>query len=170
MDLTKILQNAPEGFKLYSTIHGEVELAHVDNYKDDNDYPIITYKNGRAQSFTKDGRLHHYYDGECILFPQKDQRDWNKFTAPWYNEDKKDVKDRFDPKTLNHYDKIIVRDIFTNSSRWVCSLFSHYDERSSYPCRCVGAPFSVCIPYNDDTKHLVGTTEEAPEYYRYWED
>lgn len=27
-----------------------------------------------------------------------------------------------------------------------------------------------CIPYNDDTKHLVGTKEEAPEYYRYWED
>lgn len=27
-----------------------------------------------------------------------------------------------------------------------------------------------CIPYNDDTKHLVGTTDEAPEFYRYWED
>ena len=27
-----------------------------------------------------------------------------------------------------------------------------------------------CVPYNDDTKHLVGTTDEAPEYYRYWED
>ena len=27
-----------------------------------------------------------------------------------------------------------------------------------------------CIPYNDETKHLVGTTEEAPEFYRYWED
>lgn len=26
------------------------------------------------------------------------------------------------------------------------------------------------IPYNDDTKHLIGTTEEAPEYYRYCED
>ena len=22
----------------------------------------------------------------------------------------------------------------------------------------------------DDTKYLVGTTDEAPEYYRYWED
>ena len=26
------------------------------------------------------------------------------------------------------------------------------------------------IPYNDDTKNLVGTNEEAPEFYRYWED
>ena len=23
---------------------------------------------------------------------------------------------------------------------------------------------------NYDTKHLVGTVEEAPEFYRYWED
>ena len=30
--------------------------------------------------------------------------------------------------------------------------------------------YKYCVPYNDDTKHLVGTTEEAPEYYRYWED
>ena len=28
----------------------------------------------------------------------------------------------------------------------------------------------MVIPYNDDTKHLIGTTENAPFYYRYWED
>ena len=28
----------------------------------------------------------------------------------------------------------------------------------------------MAIPYNDETKHLVGMTEEAPEYYIYWED
>lgn len=27
-----------------------------------------------------------------------------------------------------------------------------------------------CFPYNDDTKHLVGTTDETSDYYRYWED
>ena len=30
--------------------------------------------------------------------------------------------------------------------------------------------FNMVIPYNDETKHLIGTTEEAPEYYRYWEN
>lgn len=30
--------------------------------------------------------------------------------------------------------------------------------------------YLMIIPYNDDTKHLVGTSLEAPEYYRYWED
>ena len=26
----------------------------------------------------------------------------------------------------------------------------------------------MAIPYNEDTKHLVWTNEEAPEFYRYW--
>lgn len=26
------------------------------------------------------------------------------------------------------------------------------------------------ISYNGNTKYLVGTAYEAPEYYRYWED
>ena len=29
---------------------------------------------------------------------------------------------------------------------------------------------AYCIPFNDDTKHLLDTNEEAPEFYRYWED
>lgn len=26
--------------------------------------------------------------------------------------------------------------------------------------------YPYCIPYNDETKHLVGTAEEEPEYYK----
>ena len=170
MDLTKILQNAPKGFKLYSTIYGDIEFDHIDK---SSSYPIILRCcNNLYQNVTKHGKhIIEYEDkAECILFPSKDQRDWNKFTAPWYNEDKKDVKDRFDPKTLKPFDKVLARDIFIDSSSWICSLFSHYDESEVYPCRCVGVPFDVCIPYNDDTKHLIGTTDEAPEYYKYWEN
>ena len=49
-------------------------------------------------------------------------------------------------------------------------IFSHYVEGDMYPYKCVGNNYKLCIPYNDDTKHLVGTTNEAPEFYRYWED
>ena len=34
---------------------------------------------------------------------------------------------------------------------------------------CLGGIKSAVIPY-DDTEHLVGTTEGAPNFYRYWED
>ena len=26
------------------------------------------------------------------------------------------------------------------------------------------------IPYNEETAHIFGTSDDAPEYYRYWED
>ena len=81
-----------------------------------------------------------------------------------------DKKQRFDPKTLQPFDKVLARD--TENSTWRGTLFSHYnkDDGVSYPCVTVGEVFSVCIPYNDETKHLLGTSDEAPEYYRYWED
>ena len=31
---------------------------------------------------------------------------------------------------------------------------------------CTGSRWHFCIPYNNDTNHLVGTTMPAPEYYR----
>lgn len=78
-------------------------------------------------------------------------------------------KERFDPKTLHPYDRVLVRD--GSEYNWMCSLFSCMQIGKEH-CKywTVSACFEYCIPYNDDTKHLVGTYEEAPEYYRYWED
>ena len=35
---------------------------------------------------------------------------------------------------------------------------------------CLGGIKSAVIPYNYDTKHLVGTTDDVPDFYKYWED
>ena len=53
---------------------------------------------------------------------------------------------------------------------WICDIFSHITEKERYQYICVGNGYNCCIPYNDDTKHLVGATDEAPEFYKYWED
>lgn len=74
-------------------------------------------------------------------------------------------KEKFDPKTLHHYDRVVVRD--RDIEHWRCSIFSHIVNDEYL---CIGSCYKCCIPYNDETKHLVGTNEEAPEYYRYWED
>lgn len=79
------------------------------------------------------------------------------------------VKPKFDPKTLQPFDRVLVRDNNDNSESWRCDLFSH-STTGCFKFICVGNGYHYCIPYNDDTKHLVGTTEEAPEYYRYWEE
>ena len=158
IDLTKILKDCPKGFQLYSPIFGIVYLKSVTPY---NVY-ITTIREVEA-IITKNGRYFtEYEDSECILFPSKDQRDWSKFTAPWLK------KERFDPKTLKVLDKVLVKDI--PAKLWNIGIFSHYVESDTFPYKCVGDNYKLCIPYNDDTKHLVGTNEEAPEYYRCWED
>ena len=79
------------------------------------------------------------------------------------------VPNKFDPKTLKPFDKVLVRD--TADFSWACDLFSYIlDGDVEYKYKGVGCLNKYCIPYNDDTKHLIGTTDEAPEYYRYWED
>lgn len=77
--------------------------------------------------------------------------------------------ERFDPKTLNPFDKVLVRDHDTDD--WRCNFFSHEIEHDIYKyVTIIHDCYKYCIPYNDDTKHLVGTENEAPEFYRYWED
>ena len=78
-------------------------------------------------------------------------------------------KEKFDPKTLNAFDKVLIRDNYKQN--WRCDIFSHIlNGDYVFKYISIASANSYCIPYNDDTKHLVGTTEEAPEYYRYWED
>ena len=160
LNLTETLKDCPQGTKLYSSIYGEVELVNVLQGEDVN-YPIeIKLYNNLIETFTNGGRLLVDYDGECVLFPSKDQRDWSKFKVK---------TPKFDPKTLQPFDKVLVRD--SSTGPWRCEFFSHIKkDRPIYPYIGVSASYICCIPYNDDTKHLVGTKDEAPVFYRYWED
>lgn len=319
LNLVEILKDCPKGTKLYSTVFGEVEFEGISQTR--TKYPIyVKLNNNLTESLTIDGRIYTYYDGECVLFPSKDQRDWSKFnhkkeelvppcefkdgdilsyqcgylknhtiyiyrynkimntsyyvalsadpillfmisdkegcalndydsTVRFATEEEKqklfdaiklngykwnaetktleklvepkfkvgdkivnslkkyigdssskciiseitgnkyifkdgsyiliseqdiwklvpDKKDKFDPKTLKPFDKVLARNC--NLESWRAQLFSHILEGGvQYPYLCISTPYIYCIPYNDDTKHLVGTDDEAPEFYRYWED
>lgn len=79
------------------------------------------------------------------------------------------IPNKFNPKTLQPFDKVLV----SCNDEWFCDFFSHYDDAVvKFNCICTGGcPYDYCIPYNDDTKHLIGKTiEDAPEFYRYWEN
>ena len=162
LDLTKILEGCPKGIDFYHTVYGTVLFNSIDL---DSEYPIrfIVGKN-QVNSVTKSGLAISDYKGECVLLPSKDQRDWSKFERFW---DKLKVE-KFDPKTLQPFDKVLAKDGF--SSKWTCTFFSHMDNDVSFPVYCSGGYFKVCIPYNEETKHLVGTKEDCPEFYKWWED
>ena len=161
LNLVEILKNCPEGTKLYSPIIGEVEFKRIKYCE----YPIVTCsKNGnRILSFTKDGLFFpEGVQGECImLFPSKNQRDWSKFNVK---------KHRFDPKTFQPFDKVLVKRGDESYYVWFPDFVSLPPNDVDKTVFCMNTDDVVmAIPYNEETKHLAGTNKEAPEFYRYWE-
>ena len=79
LNIAEILKNKPRGTKLYSMIHGKCSSEAVT----DEIFKInfCTSKFGLTQSgectLIKFGNM--YDDGECIIFPSKEMRDWSKF-------------------------------------------------------------------------------------------
>lgn len=71
INLTKILK---PGMKIYSLIDGEVKITNI---LDNNQYPIRTLGEGGSEnSYSKEGHLRNQI-GECVLFPSKENRNWN---------------------------------------------------------------------------------------------
>ena len=163
LNLVEILKDCPEGTKLYSTTYGDVELVKV--YLKDNVYPI-EIKIGESSDMigyvTNDGRLWGDFPGECTLFPSKNQRDWSKF---------KPKKLKFDPKTLKPFDKVLVRTGTKRFHVWLPDFISipPTDVDETILCMTIDTDIIMVVPYNEETKHLVGTNKEAPEFYRYWD-
>ena len=168
LDLTKILDGCPLYTKFYSTIYGDVSFTGIsDDSSSFNPIELVACTKPIMLCtniyLTKDGKMDYNYEGECTLFPSKDQRDWSKFERFW---DKSKKVEKFDPYTLQQFDKVLVRDVYKGC--WACTLFSHIDNDVAFPVYCSSDCFATCIPYNDETKHLLGTTDDCPEYYKWW--
>lgn len=243
MNIAEKLKNLPKGNVLYSPAFGDVIFKEIvrNNIVVEDICKI-------ERTFLYDGRF--YADGECMLFPSKENRDWKTFTyCPFKNGDviirndgifiaifshvgiegipymktvnyhcwvkndgtikyQKDYgignylefrlatekeKDfffgalaekgfkwnsdtltlekievrKFDINTLKPFDRVLVRDY--DHRHWNVDFYSYYrKDNSLYNHECVGNHYNQCIPYNDDTKHLVGTDKDCPEYYKTW--
>lgn len=161
LNLVEILKDYPKGTKLYSTIHGEVEFSRIDTIKmDKHPIVVVAFICGMRTDiyFTYEGKYLYGYDGECILFPSKDQRDWSKFS----------IEPKFDISTFQHFDKILVRD--NNTQKWKCDFYDSYVKGVELIFRTTHCWYNQCIPYNKETKHLVSTTEMPPKKYITWEE
>ena len=79
INIAAILKDKPQGTKLYSSACGKCRLGEVD----DKSFKISFYNskfgfmNGGEGYLDKNGKL--YDDGECVVFPSKEMRDWGKF-------------------------------------------------------------------------------------------
>ena len=168
LNLVEILRGCPEGTEFYHLGFGRVWFVGIDL---DNEYssegPILfSLRNDTYYadtSLTKKGTFSMLYEGECLIFPSKDQRDWSKFERFW----DKPKAEKFDVNTLRPFDKVLTR--CDDSDKWDIDLFGYFDNlyKGVY---CLDAYLQMCIPYNEETKHLVGTANDCPDYYKWWEE
>ena len=239
LNLVEILKDCPKGTRLYSTIFGEVEFVEI--HDTEKYITILVLSNKMEMAINSQGRLCGYPDGECILFPSKENRNWTKFNlsyrfkegdilyvksyyshififkkiseyglychaelvlstneyignggcvcdfeeireiriateeeknklldaikendCKWNANNKKIEKiNKFDVNTLQPFDKVLAR--VNSKDEWKIDFFSHTSDKEIITLIW---GYSQCIPYNDDTKHLLGTSNEAPEFYK----
>lgn len=144
INIAEKLKDCPKGTKLYSPLFGEVEFVRIEIGSPIFSIVVKVLDNGIPYSnvtFTAEGKWHDIEQSECLLFPSKDNRDWNKFNLP--------------VNTLKPFDKVLVRDGI--DEKWTISLFSYYDEEhQNFPYVCISGRYVRCIPYKGN-EYLLGT-------------
>jgi hypothetical protein len=210
LNLAELLKDCPEGTLLYTPLIGEVEFDKIR-------YNTIYIKHdGIGWCFTSKGHYLNMKDAECLLFPSKDQRDWNVWKEEHdkkkenlfkvgdhaidkdndfdivvitkitdsdsvmvklidsefdsYSQDLSNLTkiDKYPINRFQPFDEVLCR--HSDKDKWKAHFFSHINTNDrEYPFSAT-FDYRYCIPYNAETKHLVGTTEEAPEFYINWEE
>lgn len=77
IDIYEILKNEEYGTELYTPKCGRVWHSGMANDKDSAKAIWTEDEAGREHFFDKSGKI--YKEGEVLLFPSKEMRDWNKF-------------------------------------------------------------------------------------------
>lgn len=96
----------------------------------------------------------------------------NKFARGFIVDAEEHYNGKYNPDTLRvepvkpecpfmPFDKVLVRD--DDEKKWRASLFAYYDENAKYPYVCIPYVHTQCIPYNEHTAHLLGTTDPYTE-------
>lgn len=82
INVAEILKDAPRGIELYSPICGTVLLCSIDD--DSIEVSVKNYPSSEPHKFLFDIHGVSYGEyGECLLFPSKENRNWQTFKAPW---------------------------------------------------------------------------------------
>ena len=154
MNIAEILKYCPKGTKLYSPIFGDVVFDEV--CSETNKYPIkIQDYAGFHHAVTEHGYyLYNIPNSECVLFPSKTQRDWNKFRLPIK---KGDIMMNYD----GNCPFIAIGELYENiSPKYICGINSS-GEFIKYPGKG-GWTTDFYIPASEEAKkELFDKMEEA---------
>ena len=120
INIAEILKDAPKGTKLWSPICGDCILDKIETTDTTANYAIfcLVVSDHSPVCFTSDGKYTLCFDdGECVLFPSKENRDWSTFKVPKKHK-------HFEP-----FQKVLCA-VPTEFGYevWNADIYSHYDE------------------------------------------
>ena len=101
-----------------------------------------------------------YYKEKTFV---EDEKYWEIATEQELIDD--GIKER--PFTIDDFKPtqfVLARD--WNDQEWCLDIYSRKDANDNYVC--IHATWDKCIPYNDETKHLLGTTDDCLNKYKTW--
>jgi hypothetical protein len=75
-----------------------------------------------------------------------------------WDAEKKQIVDLPKECEFKAFDKVLVRD--NSSQKWIPDMYRHYNKDEYFPHNCFSSIYKYCIPYNEETKHLLGTTDD----------
>lgn len=134
MNISEILKKLPSGTKIYSVLHGkEIELVKVE---EGASKPIYIREHPTSQaldSFYPDGSYRK--GGECMLFPSKDEREWQNISLG-----------------LKPFDRVLAKE--TKDDYWEIEFFSSYTGKKEQPYMCLMGTYEYCIPFEGNEKYL----------------
>mgnify|MGYP006959314239 CR=1 FL=1 len=105
-------------------------------------------------------------DTDCFVKAREEER------ATFIANAEKHYNGKYNPDTLQvepvkpkcqfkPFDKVLVRDGV--DEQWRINIFSHHQEKGGFPYVCMSGVYRDCIPYNEHTAHLLGTTDPYTE-------
>lgn len=103
-----------------------------------------------------------------LLFRKATEEERNQFIK----KVERILKGKYNPDTLQvepvkptcpfrPFDKVLVRN--NDEQTWCANYFSHYKNDPDYFYSCINGIYHYCIPYNEHTAHLLGTTDPYTE-------
>ena len=163
LEIEKPKQEFKDGDILYSNLVGnEVFIAKIEEKGILHSYVYMDIYN-KVLNIDKDETFSIYgciYNGNIRLATDSEKQQLfsalEKEGKRW-NPDTKSIEDLPKKCEFEPFDKVLVR--CNDAETWIATLFGFYDKVfGNYVC--IGGVFGQCIPYNEETKHLLGTTDK----------
>ena len=119
----------------------------------DTDYPIVALIDFES-------------DGECITTCNLTGKYIGGTSNSQYDLFMAEEEEHYDISNFKPFDKVLTRD--ADDVFWIANIYSHFGKDSRYSFVTTYGIYSQCIPYNEETARLIGTTDMPPKKYINW--